>query len=595
MRRRAALLLALTACGAADEPPPSPAETTPVGRHQLALTVEETVSAGCSTSQVEALSLQIIAQGNCITPGAYVEVPQAPGVSFGAAVLPYLEEPAQQALLAALGSGSGMSMQVNSMLRTVAQQYMLYRWYQLGSCGIGLAATPGKSNHESGLAIDIQQYAQWRPLLEAQGFAWLGSGDPVHFDYVGPGAIDYRGTDVQAFQQLHNLNNPADPIDEDGVYGPATEARLKEAPAEGFAVGPSCGGSGGAGAGGGRGRRTDDLLVRVDFEDAEDEFPDGASAGVADLIEGQSYRASIELTNTDADASGALALEVELPTPYLVASGYQLEVADDASASYQPSSPLDAPSSFGDQLAFELPSLEPGARLRLTIDVDAERYSIVDEAPIGLVFGVGGSERTLDADVYSQRQWQWNTARAEGWGALGGASLGVSGGELTLAGDSAAMAVTSPALAIDAASVTVIELSARRSAAQGEARLLFVTEDDATWDQAKSFALTLPADGSATASRIAPQQHEAWRGTIVGLRFLPYAGASDESGLGAAIDKLVLRGANNDAAPLGDPVDGDCSCRAAGKPTPFPSPWWALSAAALAATIRRRRHTGRHR
>ena len=62
----------------------------------------------------------------------------------------------------------------------------------------------------------------------------------MHFDYTGPGAVDYRGVDVLAFQQLWNLNHPEAPIDEDGDYGPQTESRLKKSPAKGFAVGPIC-------------------------------------------------------------------------------------------------------------------------------------------------------------------------------------------------------------------------------------------------------------------------------------------------------------------------------------------------------------------
>ena len=47
-------------------------------------------------------------------------------------------------------------MSINSAFRTVAQQYLLYAWYKQGRCGIGLAATPGNSNHEQGLAVDIE-------------------------------------------------------------------------------------------------------------------------------------------------------------------------------------------------------------------------------------------------------------------------------------------------------------------------------------------------------------------------------------------------------------------------------------------------------
>ncbi|MBI4951430.1 MAG: D-alanyl-D-alanine carboxypeptidase family protein [Myxococcales bacterium] len=211
-----------------------------LGQSAAALTVAEAAAAGCTTATVAGLSLQIIAQGDCSSPGAYVAVPALPNVSFGGAVLPYLEAPARDAFVAAAAAEPQLSMQVNSMLRTVAQQYLLYSWYLAGSCGIGLAATPGSSNHETGLALDLSPYDLWRPTLEAHGFAWLGASDPVHFDYVGAGAVDYRGVDVRAFQELWNGNHPDDPIAADGDYGPQTEARLELAPADGFAHGADC-------------------------------------------------------------------------------------------------------------------------------------------------------------------------------------------------------------------------------------------------------------------------------------------------------------------------------------------------------------------
>src|SRR6185295_15556034 len=64
-------------------------------------------------------------------------------------------------------------------------------------------------------------------------------GDPVHFDHLS--SADIRGKDVLAFQRLWNRNHPTDKISEDGAYGPQTEARLKSAPATGFATGASCG------------------------------------------------------------------------------------------------------------------------------------------------------------------------------------------------------------------------------------------------------------------------------------------------------------------------------------------------------------------
>lgn len=223
----------------------------PVGEAVLAVTVDEAAAGSCSTGSVEGLSLQIIARGNCIAPGAFVEVPPAANLGLGSNVFPFLEEPARDALVDALAANPGMTLGINSMLRTVAQQYLLYGWSQSGQCGIGLAATPGNSNHETGLAFDTSDYSAWQQTLEDHGFAWYGSGDAVHFDYAGPDAVDYRGTDVLAFQELWNLNNPIDPIADDGAWGPQTEARMGMAPAEGFPDPGSCGGAGGGGAGSG--------------------------------------------------------------------------------------------------------------------------------------------------------------------------------------------------------------------------------------------------------------------------------------------------------------------------------------------------------
>lgn len=206
-------------------------------------TVSQAAANSCTTSSVKGLSKQIIAEAQCMNADAFTKVPDLGNVSFGTSVFPYLEKPAKEKLVSGLKAKPGTSMTVNSMLRTVAQQYLLYRWYQTGRCGIGLAAKPGNSNHETGLAIDISQYSTWKGTLQARGFHWLGSADPVHFDYAGAGAKSYKGVDVKAFQRLWNRNHPGDKIDTDGIWGPQTEARMKKAPAGGFAKGATCGSS----------------------------------------------------------------------------------------------------------------------------------------------------------------------------------------------------------------------------------------------------------------------------------------------------------------------------------------------------------------
>ena len=206
--------------------------------------VGSAVSNSCSTSSVKGLSKQIIAEARCMNEDAYAKMSSLSGVSYGSSVFSYLEKPARDKLTSAIKSKGGKAITINSMLRTIAQQYLLYRWYQTGRCGIGLAAKPGNSNHETGLALDVSQYSSWKGTLQAYGFHWLGSADPVHFDYAGAGAKSYKGVDVKAFQRLWNRNHPEDKIATDGEWGPQTEARMKKSPAGGFAKGATCGSSG---------------------------------------------------------------------------------------------------------------------------------------------------------------------------------------------------------------------------------------------------------------------------------------------------------------------------------------------------------------
>ncbi|MBW2460548.1 MAG: M15 family metallopeptidase [Deltaproteobacteria bacterium] len=210
-----------------------------VGAARQALTIDSLVATGCTTTVVADLSEQLIGELECLMPGQMARIDADPSLALGSAVFPWLQRPAAEALIRAAAGGG--TLRLNSGLRTLPQQYLLYRWYQAGRCGISLAASPGTSNHESGVAIDVSDYATWQGRLEAEGFAWFGAGDAVHFDYRGAGATDLRGLSVLAFQRLWNRNHPEDLIEDDGLYGPDTESRLALSPAEGFAMGATCG------------------------------------------------------------------------------------------------------------------------------------------------------------------------------------------------------------------------------------------------------------------------------------------------------------------------------------------------------------------
>ena len=227
---------ALTACGAGETFIDVENEPAPLVQG----TVDDAVASSCSTGAVLGLSNQIVAQVNCLRPNTLAEIPARPNLTRSANTYAFMQPPARDALLRALDANTGMTLGINSMLRTVAQQYLLYAWYMAGRCSIMLAARPGGSNHESGLALDTSQYAAWQTALEAQGFMWFGSSDVVHFDYTGSGTIDLRPIGVRGFQRLWNVNNPADTIVEDGIYGTNTESRLRQSPANGFSTPAPC-------------------------------------------------------------------------------------------------------------------------------------------------------------------------------------------------------------------------------------------------------------------------------------------------------------------------------------------------------------------
>jgi len=226
------LLVGLLASGCT-----SPTEDDITSTTSQEVAVSAYVSSGCSTSVVIGLSKQIADEIGCMSPSSLQRFSPTNNIIFTSnAVLPYLGAPAKTAIGKV---GAGYSVQINSAFRTVAQQYLLYRWYQQGRCGITAAASPGRSNHQSGRALDLANYSTRITPMRNQGWSHSVPGDPVHFDHTG--SPDIRGLDVKAFQRLWNRNNPGDRIAEDGAYGPQTEARLRQAPATGFAVGATCG------------------------------------------------------------------------------------------------------------------------------------------------------------------------------------------------------------------------------------------------------------------------------------------------------------------------------------------------------------------
>ncbi|MFN8747763.1 MAG: peptidoglycan-binding protein [Pseudanabaena sp.] len=205
---------------------------------------DPSVIKACDTGLLVGLNRQIIAVINSIVPNTLVNISDIAGVkSEGNQINPFLQAAAKESLRVAVNErraaeGNDVVLEINSAYRTVAQQYLLNLQKNAGRCGITATAPPGFSNHEGGLALDIQDADGWRPYFERHSWFWIGSFDPVHFDYKFFAATrsDLGTLGIKAFQRLWNAHNPNDILDDDGDFGPQTEARLAQSPIAGFGV-----------------------------------------------------------------------------------------------------------------------------------------------------------------------------------------------------------------------------------------------------------------------------------------------------------------------------------------------------------------------
>ncbi|OLT60413.1 M15 family metallopeptidase [Moorena bouillonii] len=221
---------------------PSPPTVTPSPPTEVIVSQEEPIPSivkdvtTCLFSKgigkVRGLDQQLINRLNVLRPNSLVSFKDL-NLDIEGATLPYLQPAAKQALQQAIDE-RGESLVVASAYRTIADQIILYNHYRNRRCEIPIAARPPRSNHQSGIALDIRDDQGWRPFLVKYGWRWLGAADSQHFDYVGGNTIDIRDYSVRAFQQLWNLNNPTDRIKQDGIYNAETELRLNNSPVDGF-------------------------------------------------------------------------------------------------------------------------------------------------------------------------------------------------------------------------------------------------------------------------------------------------------------------------------------------------------------------------
>jgi N-acetylmuramoyl-L-alanine amidase len=189
----------------------------------------------CTTEGVRPINDQIFELARPVLAGDLVPCDDIVTV-VGPSAIPFLQ-PAAKAALAKAVTEKGEKPRLTHAYRTLAHQYVLYYWYKHGEqCSVTLAATPGSSPHEQGIAIDIKEYSKWITVLEKYKWRWRGNQDKPHFTYIGGNVSSkVRKESIRAFQRLWNQHNPTDLIQEDGTYGEVeTGPRLTKSPVEGF-------------------------------------------------------------------------------------------------------------------------------------------------------------------------------------------------------------------------------------------------------------------------------------------------------------------------------------------------------------------------
>jgi N-acetylmuramoyl-L-alanine amidase len=197
------------------------------------MNVEELARTECSTEKLAPLARQIAQTLIASLPATdIIDISDHVDI-VGGSTLPYLQRTAGEALIAAIDE-AGRKPQLVHALRTLPQQYMVHYQYLHHLCGIPLAASPGTSPHERGIAVDLQDHQSWIQVLARHNWVWRGQADPAHFNFHGPQNADFGIEEIKAFQQTWNDHNPTDLIGVDGSYGPETEGKVLISPIDGW-------------------------------------------------------------------------------------------------------------------------------------------------------------------------------------------------------------------------------------------------------------------------------------------------------------------------------------------------------------------------
>ena len=145
---------------------------------------------------------------------------------------PYFHPEAAKRLRTVLDANPQLQMKVNSAYRSPVRQLVLREFFERKINGISAAARVGTGNHERGLAVDLQNYNDWRSILVANGFHWQGANDPMHFDLDIDSMVPHQA--IAAYQRLANKHQTGTNLKVDGAWGEQTKKSMMNAPASGW-------------------------------------------------------------------------------------------------------------------------------------------------------------------------------------------------------------------------------------------------------------------------------------------------------------------------------------------------------------------------
>lgn len=227
MRRISLIFFALAACSDAPEPVALATRTAP-------LSLAEVAMERCDTPPelVDGLSAQLVDAINCLRPGTLSDIPIGADIGLLRAGRPaYVDARGLDDLIAAADDGD-RQMIVRWSYRDVALQHLF--WLQDDFRGCAVAAPAGLSNHQNGLAVDLNDWQYWQPIMARHGWANQLPNDRVHFDYQRADDVGLGALSLLAFQALWNKNNPDAEIPTSSELDGETYDALSAAPIEGF-------------------------------------------------------------------------------------------------------------------------------------------------------------------------------------------------------------------------------------------------------------------------------------------------------------------------------------------------------------------------